>query len=153
MRLGAFGFCVCFVVSVMPMFQFFANDFLACNGTRQGATHLHQRMKVLCDALNPRLTELSSQLVPVVSPIYNTLDFRPNRNRPRDHACLYFVDRKLKKSAFPRLPQLGVYVHQNALAIGFYSGVVVTRGHAEGDSRSESFSWVGASKGLSLFGG
>ena len=104
------------------MFQFSANDFLACNGTRQGATHLHQRMHVLCDALNPRLTELSSQLVPVVSPIYNTLDYKPNRNRPRDHACLYFVDRKLKKSAFPRLPQLGVYVHQNALAIGFYSG-------------------------------
>jgi len=104
------------------MFQFSANDFLACNGTRQGATHLHQRMMLLCDVLNPRLTKLFSDLVSVVSPIYTTLDYKPNRNRPRDHACLYFVDRKLKKSAFPRLPQLGVYVHQNALAIGFYSG-------------------------------
>jgi energy-coupling factor transporter ATP-binding protein EcfA2 len=104
------------------MFNFSPNDFLACNGTRQGATHLHQRMVALCDRLKPRLTKLYPDLVPIVSPIYTTLDFQPNRNRPRDHACLYFVDRKLKKSAFPRLPQLGVYVHQNALAIGFYSG-------------------------------
>lgn len=104
------------------MFNFSPNDFLACNGTRQGATHLHQRMEVLCKELAPRLAMLSSDLVPVVSPVYATSDFQPNRNRPRDHACLYFVDRKLKKSVFPRLPQLGVYVHHNALAIGFYSG-------------------------------
>lgn len=104
------------------MFQFSPNDFLACNGTRQGATHLHSRMKTLCEALAPRLAALDPNLVSVVSPIYTTSDFQPNRNRPRDHACLYFVDRKLKKSAFPRLPQLGVYVHENALAIGFYSG-------------------------------
>ena len=108
--------------NVMLMFQFTTNDFLACNGTRQGATHLHQRMGVLCDVLVPHLKHLSVDLVAVVSPVYTTSDFQPNRNRPRDHGCLYFVDRKLKKSAFPRLPQLGVYVHQNTLAIGFYSG-------------------------------
>lgn len=104
------------------MFQFSPNDFLACNGTHQGATHLHQRMQALCDDLEPHLSTLFSNLVSVVSPIYTTSDFQPNRNRPRDHACLYFVDQKLKKSVFPRLPQLGVYMHHNALAMGFYSG-------------------------------
>ena len=104
------------------MFSFSPNDFLACNGTRVGAQHLHDRMETLCDQIAPNLTEQYPDLTAVISPIYATTDFRPNPDRPRDHACLYFVDRKLKKSPFPRLPQLGIYLHQNALAIGFYSG-------------------------------
>ena len=101
---------------------FTANDFHACNGTRMGAEHLHRRMEALKDLLAPALAELDPDLVPVVSPVYTSTGFRPNRNRPRDHACLYFVDRRLKKSPFPRLPQLGLYLHANSLSAGFYSG-------------------------------
>ena len=104
------------------MFSFSANDFLACNGTRIGAEHLHGRMQGLRELIEPALTERHPDLTAVVSPIYASVGFRPNPNRPRDHACLYFVDRALKKSRFPRLPQLGVYLHHNSLAIGFYSG-------------------------------
>ncbi len=104
------------------MFAFSPNDFLACNGTRIGAEHLHGHMQMLRDQIEPGLIKQHPDLTAVISPIYTTIGFRPNPNRPRDHACLYFVDRKLKKSPFPRLPQLGVYLHHNALAIGFYSG-------------------------------
>lgn len=104
------------------MFSFSPNDFLACNSTRIGAEHLHGRMQVLRDEIEPVLTEQYPDLTAVISPVYATTNFRSNPNRPRDHACLYFVDRKLKKSAFPRLPQLGIYLHDNAVAIGFYSG-------------------------------
>lgn len=104
------------------MFSLSPNDFLACNGTRVGAQHLHDRVETLCDQIAPNLIKQHPDLTAVISPIYTTAEFRPNPDRPRDHACLYFVDRKLKKSPFPRLPQLGIYLHQNALAIGFYSG-------------------------------
>lgn len=104
------------------MFAFSPNDFLACNGTRIGAEHLHGRMQGLRELIEPALIEQHPDLTAVVSPIYATVGFRPNPNRPRDHACLYFVDRALKKSPFPRLPQLGVYLHRSSLAIGFYSG-------------------------------
>ena len=104
------------------MFSFSPNDFLACNGTRIGAEHLHGRMQDLRELIEPVLIEQHPDLTAIVSPIYATVGFRPNPNRPRDHACLYFVDRALKKSPFPRLPQLGVYLHRGSLAIGFYSG-------------------------------
>ena len=104
------------------MFSFSPNDFLACNGTRIGAEHLHGRMQDLRELIEPGLIEQHPDLTAIVSPIYATVGFRPNPNRPRDHACLYFVDRALKKSPFPRLPQLGVYLHRGSLAIGFYSG-------------------------------
>ena len=104
------------------MFSFSPNDFLACNGTRIGAEHLHGRMQSLRDLIEPVLIEQHPDLTAIVSPIYASVGFRPNPNRPRDHACLYFVDRALKKSPFPRLPQLGIYLHHSSLAIGFYSG-------------------------------
>lgn len=101
---------------------FTANDFHACNTTRMGAEHLQRRMEALKDRLAPAVAECDPDLVPVVSPIYTTSGFRPNRDRPRDHACLYFVDRRLKKSPFPRLPQLGLYLHKTSLSVGFYAG-------------------------------
>lgn len=101
---------------------FTASDFQACNGTRMGAEYLHRRMAALQDRLAPAVAEMDVDLTPVVSPVYMTSGFRPNRDRPRDHVCLYFVDRRLKKSVFPRLPQLGLYLHLTSLSIGFYSG-------------------------------
>ena len=101
---------------------FTANDFHACNGTQMGAEHINRRMEALKDRLAPAVADLDPDLVTVVSPIYVTARFRPTRDRPRDHACLYFVDRRLRKSPFPRLPQLGLYLHASSLSIGFYTG-------------------------------
>lgn len=101
---------------------FTPNDFAACNGTKMGAEHLRRRMESLCGHLAPGVAAIDPDLTPVVSPVYTAAGFRPNRNRPRDHACLYFVDRRLKKSPFPRLPQLGLYLHENSLSVGFYAG-------------------------------
>ncbi len=105
-----------------PSFAFTPNDFLACNGTYMGAKYLQARMETLRDILAPVFTRQYLDLIPVVSPLYTSASFQPNPNRPRDHACLYFVAHQLKKTPFPRLPQLGIYLHQNALSIGFYSG-------------------------------
>ncbi|MDA0745996.1 MAG: AAA family ATPase [bacterium] len=107
----------------MPSFTgFTTNDFHACNGTRMGARHLHDRMETLKEQLAPAVSKFDTNLTPVVSPVYTTAQFRPNQDRPRDHACLYFVDRTLKKSPFPRLPQLGIYLHADSLSVGFYAG-------------------------------
>lgn len=106
----------------MTFSPFTANDFLACNGTLVGARHLRARMEHLRDCLVPVIAEKYPDLAAVVSPLYTSASFQPNRDRPRDHACVYFVDRALKKSPFPRLPQLGVYLHRHVLSVGFYSG-------------------------------
>lgn len=101
---------------------FTKGDFLSCNGTRAGAERLLRRMRQLHEALAPRVERLDERLTPVTSPLYTDRNYRPNRNRPRDHACLIFVDRALKRSPFPRLPQLGVYLHADSLSIGLSAG-------------------------------
>lgn len=84
------------------MFSFSPNDFLACNGTRVGAQHLHNRMEALQNQNSPALTEQYPDLIPVISPIYATADFRPNPDRPRDHACLYFLNLILTQPRFAK---------------------------------------------------
>ena len=135
------------------MFSFSPNDFLACNGTRIGAEHLHGRMQSLRELIEPALAERHPDLASVVSPIYATVRARPNPNRPRDHACLYFVDRALKKSRFPRLPQLGVYLHHSSLAIGFYSGWWTSDAMRVAIADREKFRGLVPRKGYRCFAG
>ncbi len=135
------------------MFSFSPNDFLACNGTRIGAEHLHGRMQSLRELIEPALIERHPDLAAVVSPIYATVRARPNPNRPRDHACLYFVDRALKKSRFPRLPQLGVYLHHSSLAIGFYSGWWTSEAMRVAIADREKFRGLVPRKGYRCFAG
>ena len=135
------------------MFSFSPNDFLACNGTRIGAEHLHGRMQSLRELIEPALIERHPDLAAVVSPIYATVRARPNPNRPRDHACLYFVDRALKKSRFPRLPQLGVYLHHSSLAIGFYSGWWTSDAMRVAIADREKFRGLVPRKGYRCFAG
>lgn len=101
---------------------FTKGDFLSCNGTKVGAERLAKRMRQLAEVLTPQVSRLDESLVPVISPVYTDRNYRPNRNRPRDHACLIFVDRTLKRSPFPRLPQLGIYLHGDSLSIGLSAG-------------------------------
>ena len=54
------------------MFSFSPNDFLACNGTRVGAQHLHDRMETLHKLIEPHLLEQHPDLTAIISPIYAT---------------------------------------------------------------------------------
>ena len=98
-------------------------DFLSCNGTRAGAQRLARRMEQLSEFLAPEVLQLDHRLVPVVSPAFTERHFRLNPDRPRDHACLVFVDRSMKRSRLPRVPQLGIYLHSDGLAVGLSSGL------------------------------
>ena len=80
-----------------------ANDFHACNGTRMGAEYLQRRMECLKDRLAPAVAQYDPDLTPVVSPIYTASRFRPNRDRPRDHACLYVSLQLLPDVSRPNL--------------------------------------------------
>ncbi len=102
---------------------FTKGDFLSCNGTRVGAQRLARRMAQLSRSLAPEVLHLDARLVPVVSPAFTERQFRPNPDRPRDHACLIFVDRTLKRSRLPRVPQLGIYLHSDGFAVGLSSGL------------------------------